>query len=420
MKLASVRGAFFLGGFLLGRGLLFIAPVLLANMLPATAYGLLEYGQSIASLAGTVLALGTASITPLLLIGAGDPARWAAVLAHQCVVSTLLLAAAAALWLMEAPWLWCVVPLAVAALMQQTLWSVVLKSLAHREASVLLDAGFWLSMCLGVLAAWTWSVPAQDRLAWGLGGLAGYTALFFALTAWRFRHLPRGPAWPDYQALLRASMPLMMGAVLSIFVTCSGRLGVGFYASPTTFADYAALFRATAVPMVIHQIVLLSAYRSLYALPLQAVEARFIQITAMVVAAVLGFMLVEDGIMALLGDTFELAFVAYRVEGRLILSQCILWSAIALNDTVVARTPQAGGMVRCCGLFLLLAVPALMVSGDLAHAELRTLIVVHSGLMAGYYLAQMAALHRGGVRFWRAWGLALGSFVLVGTGIVWF
>ena len=340
------RAFFYLASFGLARGGLFVAPIVLANLLAPADYGTLEFAQAVASVGATVLALGTAGVVPLVLVRKVDSASWGAVLVHQA--SGVVVLAAGALIGVQAGWppvVW-LAALITGALMLQVLWSVTLKSLGHGEASLLLDAGFWGLLALAVLVSYAFAVPVVARWGWVITTLMGYLIALAVWTIWRLVRAEPHVAGPMYVSTVRIGLPLMAATLLALLATTSGRLGIGLLSTPEMMADYAILFRATALPIVAHQVIVVARFRQIFELPAHELERRLPMVVGLVTASVVLFWLLSSVADVLLGPAFVSAFSRHRAVGLLILSQCVLWSAIALNDLVNARSQTAGPVAR--------------------------------------------------------------------------
>ena len=72
----------YLASFGIARGGLFLAPILLANLLAPSDYGMLELSQAIGSVGASVFALGTAAAVPLVLVRKIAEVSWRSILLH--------------------------------------------------------------------------------------------------------------------------------------------------------------------------------------------------------------------------------------------------------------------------------------------------------------------------------------------------
>lgn len=407
------RAIFYLASFGLARGSLFLAPIVLANLLSPSDYGTLELAQALASVGATVLALGTSAAVPLVLLRKVGTASWGGVLLHQAGSVTLLAGLALIAVLAGVPLVLWVAALCTGALMLQGLWSVTLKSRGRGEASLLMDAGFWGVVALAAMVAYSLAVPPTQRAIWAFSALAVYLTTLVCWTTWQLTQAAPRSALRMYASTVRTGLPLMAVSLLALLATTSGRLGIGLLSTPEITADYAVLFRATALPIVAHQVIIVARFRQLFELPMPKLERRLPVVVGLVGANVVVFWLLSGMAGVLLGPAFESAFAQHRSEGLLILSQCILWSAIALNDMINTRAQSAGKVARGLALYFALVLPLAWWFLSSQPVTLSLFVPVHSAVMAGYFLTQIFMMWRFGVRLLRTWALTLGSFVFL-------
>src|SRR5690606_12261425 len=119
----------YVSSFALARGGLFFAPIMLANILPVEQYGALEIAQSLAALAALVVGLGLPHSAPLILLRDEILARWDTLLWIIIMISGAAMMFSLALSIAGHRVLgpWVLVPLTLAILLTQGLWSAVLK-----------------------------------------------------------------------------------------------------------------------------------------------------------------------------------------------------------------------------------------------------------------------------------------------------
>lgn len=402
---------FYVASFSLARGGLFLAPIVLANLLAPADYGVLELAQAIASMGTTILALGTSAAVPLVLVRKIGSASWGGILLHQFSAAALLLVLALAAWAENAaPVVW-VAAACTGVLMLQALWSVTLKSRGRGEASLLLDAGFWGILGMTAALGLAFGVPLVARGQWVFAALFAYLSALITFTFWRFIQLPARSALPMYGPTIRTGFPLMTASLLALLATTSGRLGIGLLSSPEMTSQYAILFRATALPIVAHQIIIVAGFRQIFEMSEPALERRLQVIVALVTACVIGFWLFSDIAGLLLGPAFIKAFAQHRAAGLLILTQSIMWSAIALNDLANTRAQSALLVGRLTALYFAVVLPLAWWFLSLKPISLELFVPVHSVVMGGYFLTQVLAMTMFGIRLWRPWALAGGAFV---------
>ena len=395
------------------RGALFAAPILLANLLPAADYGILEFSYAIASISAVILSLGTAAVVPSVLINKAGTATWSGVLFHHfisvaavCFIAILsLLAGLQSLFWISA--------MGIAILMLQGLWSVTLKSQGRADASLMLDSGFW-----GVLAVTALAIHLLDIRDTLLNGSLIAVAIIYlgalvGCTVRQFRLADRRHILKVHAATMRAGAPLLITGLLATLATTSGRLGMGFLATPELTGSYALLFRATAIPIIAHQIILVASFRDLFQLREPELKSRLVTVAGFVVLGVIAFWMLSGPLGLLLGPAFVAAYGTYRCEGLLILIQCILWSAIALNDLVNTRRLTSGKVAGWGVGYFLIALPLAWIYLSGKSVTLWLFVPVHSAIMAGYFLVQVAVMWSCGIRLLSFWVFVFSSFAVL-------
>lgn len=402
----------FLLSFGLARGGLFFAPIILANLLAPSDYGTLEFAQALASFSATVLALGTSGAVPLILVQKIKRASWGGVLVHQLSVVGVLLVIALGGWLLGISPIFWIAAAFTGVLMLQSLWSVTLKSNGRGEASLLLDTGFWSILTFSAAIAFALNVTSDNRASWSFQVILFYLVGLFFWTFWRFLKVPSNTEL-QYSETIKISVPLMFGTLLSFLAVTSGRLGIGLLTTPEVTAEYAILFRGMAIPMVAHQIITVYSFRRIFELPPSKLERRLLSISSLVIASVVTIWLLSGLASYLLGSAFSSTFLKYRSEGLLILTQCVMWSAIANNELLCNRWQVAGRAARPSILYFLLVLPLAWLFLSTRPVTLALFVPVHSIVMIGYFLIQIVMLARCSIKMWRMWGLSLGSFLLL-------
>ena len=400
----------FVAGFGTARALLFVAPVALSNLLPLDRYGQFELAQSYAVIGALFLGCGLSGTVPLIRLRDEIEGRWdtllllIAVLAGGC----LLLSGLAALGLGTLYAVPVLVLLSIGALMLQGLWATMLKSEGHSTSAVFVEAGFWAVAVLGAGLI----VLVGDRLPEDAISVAllAYAAILLAFTLTQFvRHRAGSFGLPDLRRNIALGLPLMFTSVLTVIISSSGRLVLGHISGVEAVGFYAVLYRATTLPLVGHQVLIIGFFRQIFLWSDEVLRARAAVIVVGVSAMALGFWVLEPYLGWLLGKRFTQIFAAYRAEGLTLLVQTILWSAIALNDLVNSRLQIAGRVTRVTAPYLALGLGALTFStwsrsqhmpiSDTLHG----FIMGHFILMVGFYTVQCWSAWWLGHRFLRLW-----------------
>lgn len=407
------KSFFYLFCFTFARGSLFVTPIFISNLLTSTDYGILEFAYAIASVSGVILALGTNSLVPLVIIRKISDIDWKHLLLHQSLIFLLLFLFGAFAFIFNFQSVIFISLFVISIVTFQAFWSATLKSLGRVELALFIEASFWLVAALAVSLSFLIASPLTERGNFVTAGLIGYATFITSFTLFKLYQNRKKEVTGTYFSTLSKGIPLMLASLMAILATTSGRLGLGMIASPSMLADYAILFRATALPILFHQVIVVARYRQIFELPTEILQKRLPIVIGLVFASVVLFWLLRDFIALLLGQAFISVLTRYPSEGLLILSQCILWSAIALNDLVNARAQIAGHVVRATAVYFLLTLPIAWWFLSLQPVTLTLFVPTHSLIMGGYFLTQTIMMWHRGIKLKMTWISALTGFILM-------
>ncbi|MDD3326653.1 MAG: hypothetical protein PHW25_06175 [Zoogloea sp.] len=400
----------FLFSFGVARGGLFAAPILLANLLAPIDYARLEFVQAVSSMGATLLGLGSASIVPLVLLRNQENLSLKLVYFHQISCAAVLLVLLTFGLILDSKVEIWLAAMGVSILMLQGLWSVTLKSHGKRERALFLDLGFWGVLAVAATIAFICSVPLERRGGWVVVSIAMYWAALVVWTSKRYNSESSQVSPESYFLTLKTGAPLMIGTLLSFLATTSGRVGVGLLAAPEMVAAYAVLFRATALPMVAHQVMTVSRFRQLFQLPLPQLERKLSVIVLLVSLCALLFWQVGSHLGFLLGPVFVKTFAVYKQEGLLILAQSIMWSAIAQNELLNNRSQTARKLIFPAIIYFALAFSAVWLFFGFYSFSLMRFVCAHVAVVMGFFLVQIAVMWLNGIKVYKSWLCALGCY----------
>lgn len=407
----------YVAGFGIARGGLFIAPILLANLIPLSTYGSFEFSLAIAAIFALVLGCGLQATVPLILLRAEVTARWDTLLWLLSRISILGFLGAFIAWIIKGTGFdpWVLTPLAAGVLTLQTLWSTTLKSRGQSTSAVFLEAGIWSFAVAGASLAFFGGLSMTFISV----AIAIYGGLLLSVTLTAQLATSKPFSSIDIKENISLGFPLMITAIFALLVSSSGRVVIGSTSDIETIGIYAILYRATALPLVAHQLLVISLFQRLFVWEMPTLQRRAPFIVFGVATFVVAFWILAGPLGWLLGPKFIEAFTIFPIEGHVILIQTILWSAIALNDLLVSRLRIAGQVAWFVGGYLIIALPVLVLLTSVSSEKLFTFVMFHAALMLGYYLVQCVAIWQLGHRFGALWGSTVMCFT-AGLAVLFF
>lgn len=382
--------------FIAGRGALFLGPIFLANFMSAIDYGRIEAALASATLLSSLATLGTASLVPLTLLGHPTSARTLGIFAHHLLFSGISIAIAIFIWIFHGPSQWLYVAVIASGVSLQGLASIQLKTLGHSNGSVLTDAGLLGLMSISAVLAFL--IAPNYAILFVIGAAAIYSLVLFAyylkISCKDFAR----DANVEWLKTIQAGIPLMLGGIASALATTSGRLGMAVMAEPSMTANYSVLARAATLPIIAYQLIVVAKFRDIFTQPEAEVEKTSARILILVFVSAIVIMATAPYAGFLIGSFFEHALRNNRFEFNLILSQSIIWAAIALNDLQITRHQGMAKVLPYTAGFLALSLMAAFTSLPKPIPSLGPYITAHSIVMLAFYSTQTLIMLRIGIK----------------------
>jgi len=369
-------------------------------------YGLVELTQSVAALLALLVGLGLPASTPLIQLRDEVSERWDTLLFLILSLSAaaIFVAMAAAVVLAQLLSLWVMIPLSVGLLLTQGFWAVTLKSRGKGSTALFLETGFWLAALLGAILAYGLGMPAS----WIVLALGFYALSLWIVTLRSYLFARERFDLKDLINNFKLGAPLMLISLLSLLVVASGRLILGVVSTVEHVGLYSVLFRATSLPLIGHQMIMVGVFRQLFLWDTKTLAARIPLIPVAVFSFVLLFWSFNGMYGWVLGPRFVEVFSEYRVEGLIVLSQTLLWSGVALNDLLNSRLQIAGyvsriGIVVLFPSIVILAAVLSLSPSDVETQLIRRLVLGHSLIIFVFFISQCCAMYKKGFGFMRLW-----------------
>lgn len=399
------------GNFLGARGLQFIAPIAAANLLSVAAYGSVEWAHAAASLASTVLVLGLNALVPFVVLRDDSRGSLAAaqlhgaILAATCVMASL--AATVVMGFASAPVL---ALLFTGALVLQGQWTYLLRSRGADAASLYLEASPFAVVALAA-AVGPW-IGLQPLASIG-GSLAIMCGFLLAGTVKECACALRQGQPLLYRESVMAGVPLMLGSLVTMLATTSGRLGIGLLGGDEQTGAFAAIARIAALPVVAHQLAVVSSFRDLYAVEAGRLQRLAIAVAMLVSASAVALLSLQPWLEPILGTAFSGAAAAHPTACVLLVTQVPLWSGVALNDLIAARHGVLGRVLPWSTVILVSSLGAAAWVLHVSGVDVDRFAIWHTAVMAVLFAVQCSAMAHYGVRFAKYWSTCLCSFFVI-------
>lgn len=394
--------------FVAARGLQFMAPVITANLMARSDYGAVEFAHAVATIAVAILSLGMPGVIPFVVVKNDPRYSLQAVRLHQCALCIAFSIALPVLWVTNVRSAEVLMTgIFAAALAVQLLCATTLRSRGATASSLFVEAAPFTLVALGAFVAH--AVGSSHTMASVALLLAIGTGVLLIRSLQSFRNAADEPL--RYAATLRAGIPLMLGGLLTLLATTSGRLGIGLLGDNKITGDFAAIARIAALPMVAQQLLIVAAFRDLYSLPLDTLERLLIKIVVAVAGSVATLLICLPLVQPILGAAFIESSRQHPQAVVLLFAQAVVWSGAALNDLVATRHEVMRRVLPGTGSALIIG--AGVAAWQLASGTLsvETFAAWHTAVLSLLFAAQVGAMALLGVRYWRFWLTCAALFV---------
>ena len=253
----------YLGHFLLSKGIAAVGPLLLAALLPATVYGGIELALSLGAWLSFLLGLAVSTALPQMTLRR-NPIYATDVLALVGVAHGVLFTGTAviALGLGTAP----IIPLIAAmsfVVTAQSYLSIHFQTTSKRDAAAWTSSLSILTATLFGLLVWGIGAASLDSLALSLTLTAGVMTIAAGQIFATVRH----PGLVDRLAqALRIARQFLIFGLVTTWIASSGRLILGWLFALETVAIYSFDFRLASLVLIMHQLLSIGAFASLYSM----------------------------------------------------------------------------------------------------------------------------------------------------------
>lgn len=332
----------FAGAFLLGKGTQFFAPLLLANILSVEQYGLLEFAMSIALAMVSALSMGTFTFIPRQIVQQEEWISRNALYRYLIVVSLILIIVSYFFGSDSPPNATQLSLLFCGILLLQGGLSATLKSFQKRSMAMILDSILWVVIILSVWIPFTGTKSSIDATL-----LISCGVYFFLLTYLIWRNKDRNEEVKksfNFQ-YLSAGIKITIIGFCSVAIAVSGRSLVGLIFNVEQVGLYSSLYRVAILPIIVHQFIILYLFKHAY----ESQDKKFSNFGSLVFLctsfSALMVWLVVPYCDFVFGLAFENSMSSNADLFLLLLVNCPIWSAIAINELAYGKFTNSNKVI---------------------------------------------------------------------------
>lgn len=327
----------FLFSFCLAKGMVFLAPILLADILIERDFGVVEYSLAgVGMLVNAVINLGVPGAYPYFILRKQNLKIKNGFSLHPLwlllfFIINQILYFGFNLFGLE---IFMAINVSYIIANQQFL-SVKLKSHEHIFRAVFLDAGLYVLLMIFVIGGLT-GIMKPTIYNINLGVLIyGFFFGIYAIGA--FVRVKKDYIFARYFEVLKFSSHLLLSTFFLFLLTVSGRILTKHFFDYETTGIYGYYYRLAAIVVMIYQVVSIRYFKDIYTLNPRKLDKYFAYFYAIIFGLSVILYFISPHVMPYVSDYFSETYTPNKEVFFVIFCQMTMWIATALNSNIVDR-----------------------------------------------------------------------------------
>lgn len=331
------KNLIFLCSFSLAKGIVFLAPILLADILSERDFGVLEYALAgVGMLLNAVLDLGVSGAYPYFILrqqrsdiknGFNLHPLWLllAFLSNQFLYFGLHLYEIEMYMAINISYI----------IANQVFYSTQLKSHEKPIKAVFLDAGVYIVLLFFIVGYGLKIIePSIQNIN---KGVSTYALLYAVYAIYNYLKNNKETLFSKYAEILQFSIHLLISSFFLFSLTVAGRiLSKEFFGFEAT-ALYGFYYRISAVVVMIYQVISIRYFKEIYTLKPTTLDAKFSLFYVFIFVLSILIFVIAPFILPYFSNFFATTYQANKALWFIIFSQMTMWIATALHSNIVDR-----------------------------------------------------------------------------------
>ncbi len=386
----------FLVFFVIAKGIVFSTPILLAEFLSSSDYGLFEYALSgLGMLVGAVFSMGLEGGYPFYYLKLQKIEILNGFTIHPIVMSFVFFLNFIIYFVFKLYAIEYFIAVNIAYIVaNQSIYSTILKSHEKNAFAVLMDGGVYIVILLGLTFGVLFSLISMNTLSYAII-LYGFS--FFVYAIIKYNQVDKNNIFQNYKQILQYSHQVLFSSFLIFFITVSARLTIKEFLGEETVGVYSYFYRISAIVVMIHQVVNIAFFTKIYTLNPKILDRYFAAFLIGIFTLSILFYNITPYILPHFLKYFDTYYSTNRLIFFILSTQMTLWIATALLSNIITRE----NILKNNNFYLIIIIA--MGLGFLyvfkSNLNLITLTLLHFSLFFATFLAQYLSLYRKNIYF---------------------
>ena len=331
------KNILFLFSFLIAKGITFLVPILLADILTKNDFGMLEYALAgVGMLLNSIISLGVPGAYPYFILRKKEKNIEEGFSLHPLwLLFTFLLNL---LFYHSFNFYGIEIYMAVNIsyiIAIQKFYSTILKSQEKINKAVLLEAGIYLIL-FSFLLGYFFNL-IQPNIFNISKAILSYAMFWVSYSLYKFHKVNKNQIFIKYKKIISFSIHLLLSSSFLFLLTVSGRILSKYFFDYESAGTYGFYFRLSAIVVLIYQVISVRYFKDLYTKSTSKLDFYFSSFYLFIFTLSILLYFLSPYIMPYFSNYFKETYSENRVVFFILFCQMTMWISSALNSSIVDR-----------------------------------------------------------------------------------
>lgn len=382
--------------FSVAKATVYFVPLLLADVLSKSDFGVLEYALAgLGMVVNTIINLGVPGAYPYFVLRQKQLDLQPSFKLHAIVLLIPFAINQILFFFLQLDVNFYLAFNVSYIIANQVFYSTQLKSHEKSIIAVILDSGIYILLLLYYILSLLGVVEISIKAVNIFVTLYGFIYVFYGV--YNFLKHKTQISFTKYKTILKFSVHLLLSTFLIFLITTSGRILVEYFFDFEMVGVYAYYFRLAAVVVMIYQIISITYFKKIYTLnPLILDKYYHLFFVFIYVLAIIIFF-VAPYFVGYMSNFFNETYIENKSIYFLLSAQMVMWIASALNSSIIDRENLAPkNNIKFLGLLFIASVILYYLKDQL---DLQTLVLMHFTVICLACLIQYYSLYQKKIKF---------------------
>lgn len=322
--------------FTSAKALVYFVPLLLADVLTTSDFGILEYALAgLGMVINTLFNLGVPGAYPYFILRKKQNELLKGFVLHPLILLIPFLINQIAYFIFSLDVNFYLAFNISYIISNQVFYSTQLKSHEKSSFAVILDSGLYIVLFMFFIA---YKVGLTDANIISINTfIIFYSCIYVLIATVRFLTHRNEKLISAYKTILRFSIHLLISTFLIFLITTSGRILVEYFFSFEEVGIYAFYFRLAAIVVMIHQVINIAFFKKIYTLNPLVLDKYFSLFFVLISVLSTIIYFISPYIVGPLSNFFNNTYESFKHVYFLLSAQMVMWIASALNSNIIDR-----------------------------------------------------------------------------------